>query len=54
MNGVATLLAVPEAGGEIGQEVAELVRRSGLEVDEIVVEQGRLDDVFRDLTSVAH
>ena len=31
--------------------VGELVRRSGVEVDELVVEQGRLDDVFRDLTS---
>jgi ABC-2 type transport system ATP-binding protein len=54
VNGVASLLAVPEPRGEIGHEVADLVRRSGLEVDEIAVEQGRLDDVFRDLTSVAH
>ena len=54
VNGVASLLAVPDPGREIGHQVADLVRRSGLEVDEIVVEQGRLDDVFRDLTSVAH
>ena len=54
VNGVASLLAVPDSGREIGHQVADLVRRSGLEVDEIVVEQGRLDDVFRDLTSVAH
>jgi ABC-2 type transport system ATP-binding protein len=54
VNGVASLLAVPEPGGEIGHQVADLIRRSGLEVDEIVVEQGRLDDVFRDLTSAAH
>jgi ABC-2 type transport system ATP-binding protein len=51
VNGVATLLAVPEPGGRIIHEVGELVRRSGLEVDEITVEQGRLDDVFRDLTT---
>ena len=54
VNGVASLLAMPDSGREIGHQVADLVRRSGLEVDEIVVEQGRLDDVFRDLTSVAH
>ena len=54
VNGVASLLAVPEPGAEIVHQVGDLVRRSGLEVDEIVVEQGRLDDVFRDLTSVAH
>jgi ABC-2 type transport system ATP-binding protein len=53
VNGVATLLAVPEPGGRIIHEVGELVRRSGLEVDEITVEQGRLDDVFRDLTAGA-
>jgi ABC-2 type transport system ATP-binding protein len=54
VNGVASLLVVPEDGRPIVHEVGELVRRSGLEVDEIVVEQGRLDDVFRDLTSGAH
>jgi ABC-2 type transport system ATP-binding protein len=51
---VASLLVVPEDGRPIVHDVGELVRRSGLEVDEIVVEQGRLDDVFRDLTSGAH
>lgn len=54
MNGVATVLVYPEAGRPILHEVGDLVRRTGLEVDEISVEQGRLDDVFRDLTSVAH
>ena len=42
---------LPEDGRPIVHEVGELVRRTGLEVDEITVEQGRLDDVFRDLTS---
>jgi ABC-2 type transport system ATP-binding protein len=51
VNGVASLLVVPEGGGPIVHEVGDLVRRSGLEVDEIVVEQGRLDDVFRELTA---
>jgi ABC-2 type transport system ATP-binding protein len=51
VNGVATLLALPRQGQEIGRPIGELLRRSGLEVDELVLEQGRLDDVFRDLTS---
>ena len=54
VNGVASLLVVPHGGAPIVHEVGDLVRRSGLEVDEIVVEQGRLDDVFRELTSAAH
>jgi ABC-2 type transport system ATP-binding protein len=54
VNGVASLLVLPEPGGEVVHQVGDLIRRSGLEVDEIVVEQGRLDDVFRDLTSTAH
>jgi ABC-2 type transport system ATP-binding protein len=53
-DGVAGLLVVPEPGGEIGHLVADLVLRSGLAVDEITVEQGRLDDVFRDLTTGTH
>ena len=44
----------PRPAARSAMQVADLVRRCGLEVDEIVVEQGRLDDVFRDLTSVAH
>jgi hypothetical protein len=35
-------------------EVGELIRRHGFAVDEVVVEQGRLDDVFRDLTRLPH
>jgi ABC-2 type transport system ATP-binding protein len=54
VNGVASLLVLPQGGSPIVHEVGDLVRRSGLEVDEIVVEQGRLDDVFRELTSAAH
>jgi ABC-2 type transport system ATP-binding protein len=53
VNGVATLLAVPEPGREIAPQVGEIVRRQNIVVDEMVVEQGRLDDVFRDLTSPA-
>jgi ABC-2 type transport system ATP-binding protein len=51
VNGVASLLVVPEPGAEVVHEVGELIRRHGFAIDEVVVEQGRLDDVFRDLTS---
>jgi ABC-2 type transport system ATP-binding protein len=54
VNGVASLLVVPEPGREVVHGVSELIRSSGVAVDELVVEQGRLDDVFRDLTARAH
>jgi ABC-2 type transport system ATP-binding protein len=54
VNGVASLLVVPEPGREVLHGVSELIRSSGVAVDELVVEQGRLDDVFRDLTARAH
>ena len=41
----------PADGVEIAGPVHEAIRRAGVEVDELVVEQGRLDDVFRDLTT---
>ena len=45
---------VPEPDAEVVHEVGELIRRNGFAIDEMVVEQGRLDDVFRDLTSLPH
>ena len=51
VNGVATLLVLPEDGREIAPGVAGLVKERGVTIDELVVEQGRLDDVFRDLTT---
>jgi hypothetical protein len=48
---VATLVAVPSNGSEPAPAVHALIRARGLMVDEIVVEAGRLDDVFRDLTT---
>jgi gliding motility-associated transport system ATP-binding protein len=54
VNGVTSLLVVPEPGREVVHEVGELIRSSGVAVDELVVEQGRLDDVFRELTARAH
>lgn len=54
VNGVATLLVLPEDGREIAPGVAGLVKERGVTIDELVVEQGRLDDVFRDLTTRPH
>lgn len=54
VNGVATLLVLPEDGSEIAPGVAGLVKERGVTIDELVVEQGRLDDVFRDLTTRPH
>ena len=54
VNGVASLLVVPEPDAEVAHEVSELIRRNGFAIDEMVVEQGRLDDVFRSLTSRPH
>jgi ABC-2 type transport system ATP-binding protein len=51
VNGSGDLLVVPEEGREVAPAVADLVRRGALAADQITVEQGRLDDVFRDLTT---
>lgn len=50
INGVATLIAVPDGGAAIGPAASEALRRDNLVVDEFAIEPGRLDDVFRDLT----
>ena len=54
VNGVATLIVLPRAGSEIVRSVDEVVQRERIVVDEFAVEQGRLDDVFRELTLKAH
>jgi ABC-2 type transport system ATP-binding protein len=54
VNGVATLLVLPEAGSAIAPAVNERIRATGVDVDELVVEQGHLDDVFRELTLTSH
>jgi ABC-2 type transport system ATP-binding protein len=54
VNGTATLLAIPWDTAEIAPHVAGTLRHAGIEIDELVVEQGRLDDVFRELTLPSH
>ncbi len=44
------LTAIPANGAWIADKVAGLVRDKGWQADEMRVERGRLDDVFRDIT----
>ena len=54
VNGVAILLVVPRPNVDVSRDVSDLIRRSGIAFDELVIEQGRLDDVFRELTMHGH
>ena len=47
---MSELVAFPVNGGEILGPVRAAIDRSGLQVTEMFVERGRLEDVFRDLT----
>ncbi len=49
-NGLSELVVFPVNGDEIIGPVRAAIDRSGLEVAEMFVERGRLEDVFRDLT----
>jgi ABC-2 type transport system ATP-binding protein len=49
-NGLGELTAFPAEGCEILDLVRSMIDREGLDVAEIYVDRGRLDDVFRDLT----
>jgi ABC-2 type transport system ATP-binding protein len=51
VNGHVSLRAVPANGEAIAAEVAALLREMSVPVDELYVERGRLDDVFRDITT---
>ena len=50
-QGGAELIAFPKPGAEILDSVRAAVREGGIAVDEIYVERGRLDEVFRELTA---
>jgi len=50
LNGTNTLMVIPAAGASIVDAVGICVRDKGVEIDEIFVERGHLDDVFRQLT----
>ena len=50
-NGQSQLRALPKNGAVIATDVASLIREKSIVVDEIYVERGKLDDVFRQLTT---
>jgi ABC-2 type transport system ATP-binding protein len=50
-NGRLLLRAVPKNGAGIVTDVASIIRQKGLVVDEVFVERGKLDDVFRQITT---
>ncbi len=52
-DGVGQLLAFPRADADILDPVCRAVESAGLAVNEVYVERGRLDEVFRQLTQAA-
>ena len=50
INETGVLRLIPKDGAVIVEKVSLLMRDKGFEVDEIYVERGQLDEVFRDLT----
>lgn len=50
-DGTVHLRALPRGAAAPLEQVAELVRREQISVTEIYVERGKLDDVFRDITT---
>ena len=52
-NGAAELIAFPDQGAEILDPVCRAIEQAGLAVNEVFVERGRLDEVFRQLTQAA-
>jgi ABC-2 type transport system ATP-binding protein len=50
-DGHLVLRAVPKNGAGIVTDVASAIRQNSLVVEELYVERGKLDDVFRQITS---
>jgi len=54
-DGLALVRAYPEsrsANGALAREIAATAAREGWKVEELHTEEGRLDEVFRSITSV--
>ena len=54
VNGQVTLRVIPRNGAAIATELASLLRDKSLPVTELFVERGRLDEVFRQITTIEH
>ena len=50
-NGKVRLRALPSASAPIPSELATLIRTRLIEAEEVHVERGNLDDVFRQITT---
>jgi len=50
-NGKVQLRATPRDGAPVSSELASLIRSRLIEVEEVAVERGNLDDVFRQITT---
>jgi ABC-2 type transport system ATP-binding protein len=50
-NGRVQLRAVPSAGAPVPVELAAMIRQRLIEAEEVQVERGNLDDVFRQITT---
>ena len=50
-NGHVRFRALPNAQGAIATDIASLLRERSIDIDELIVERGRLDDVFRSITT---
>lgn len=50
-NGHLQLRALPKSGMSIAAEVSQAIRECSIAIEEIYVEQGKLDDVFRQITT---
>ena len=47
----ARLTALPQAGAQILAQISELAARQNLQLKELQLESGRLDEVFRTITA---
>jgi gliding motility-associated transport system ATP-binding protein len=50
IDGFVNLLVLPKGGNSIIADVSDLLRSRAFPIEELQVERGRLEDVFRDLT----
>jgi ABC-2 type transport system ATP-binding protein len=50
-NGHIRLRALPKPGASIAADVGALLRDQSIAVEELIVERGKLDDVFREITT---
>lgn len=51
VNGIARLAVYPQKNVSLAAPVSELARSRGWAVEELIVERGRLDEVFREVTA---